>query len=126
MSSPMSVEVRTDFAMARGNHLVETAKFTLAILFGTAVVLAFASEQVLAGPLSYALTALIISVCIFGILGLDGSIQDIKAGISDMTPEEQETNIGKVATALPFGLYRILIIVIYVAIGLTQLIMIYS
>ena len=46
MSNPMSVEVRTDFAMARGNHFMESTKFTMAILFGTAVVLAFASPSV--------------------------------------------------------------------------------
>ena len=65
MSNPMSVEVRTDFAMARGNHFMESTKFTMAILFGTAVVLAFASPSVLDGPLCYVLTALIIGAFYF-------------------------------------------------------------
>ena len=95
MSNLMSVEVRTDFAMARGNHFMESTKFTMAILFGTAVVIAFASPSVLDGPLCYVLTSLIIRAFLFGALGGDGWMQDFKATMLDMTPEEQETNIGE-------------------------------
>ena len=126
MSNPMSVEVRTDFAMARGNHFMESTKFTMAILFGTAVVLAFASPSVLDGPLCYVLTALIIGAFLFGALGGDGCIKDFKSTMLDMTPEEQETNIGKNFKAQPFGFFSLLLFIVYVGIGLTQLIMLYS
>ena len=112
--------------MARGNHLNDTVKVTMAILFGTTALLAFTSDQVIDGPLAYVMTALIIGVCLFGILGIDGCIQDIKAVIDDASPEEQETNIGKTNKAVPFGFFRVLILIIYVAIGGTQLMMLYS
>ena len=104
----------------------DTVKVTMAILFGTTALLAFASDQVIDGPLVYVMTALIIGVCVFGILGVDGCIQDIKAVIDDAPPEEQETNIGKTNKAVPFVFFRVLILIIYVAIGGTQLIMLYS
>ena len=126
MYNSMSFAVRSHFMTSRGNHLVEVAKFTMYILFGTIVVMAFAPKEILNGSLCIAMTTLIIGVCIFGIVAIDGCFQDLKAAINDMTPEEQETNIGKTATAAPFGFYRILIILIYVAVGGTQLIMLYS
>ncbi len=126
MSNPFTIETRWNYGMARGNHLNDTVKVTMIILFGTTALLAFASDQVLDGPMVYVLTALIISVCVFGFLGIDGCIQDIKAVIDDAPPEEQETNIGKTNQAVPFGFFRVLILIIYVAIGGTQLIMLYS
>ena len=103
--------------MSRGNHLTDKVKVTMAILFGTTALLVFASDQVVDGPLVYVMTALIIGVCVFGILGVDGCIQDIKAVIDDAPPEEQETNIGKTNKAVPFVFFRVLILIIYVAIG---------
>ena len=126
MSNPFTIEARWNYGMARGNHLNDTAKVTMALLFGTTAIMAFASDQVLDGLLAYVMTALIIGVCIFGVLGIDGCIQDIKAVIDDAPPEEQETNIGKTNKAVPFGFFRVLILIIYVAIGGTQLIMLYS
>ena len=126
MSNPFTIEARWNYGMARGNHLNDTVKVTMAILFGTAALLAFASDQVLDGPLVYVMTALIIGVCLFGILGIDGCIQDIKAVIEDAPPEEQETSIGKTNKAVPFAFFRVLILIIYASIGGTQLIMLYS
>ena len=126
MSNPFTIEARWNYGMARGNHLNDTVKVTMAILLGTAALLAFASNQVLDGPMAYVMSALIIGVCVFGILGVDGCIQDIKAVIDDAPPEEQETNIGKTNKAVPFMFFRVLILIIYVAIGGTQLIMLYS
>ena len=126
MSNPFTIEARWNYGMARGNHLNDTVKITMSLLFGTAAILAFGSDQVLDGPLVYVMTALIIGVCLFGILGIDGCIQDIKAVIDDAPPEEQETNIGKTNKAVPFGFFRVLILIIYVAIGGTQLMMLYS
>ena len=126
MSNPFTIEARWNYGMARGNHLNDTVKVTMALLFGTAAILAFTSDQVLDGPLVYVMTALIIGVSLFGILGIDGCIQDIKAVIDDAPPEEQETNIGKINKSVPFSLFRILILIIYISIGGTQLIMLYS
>ena len=126
MSNPFTIEARWNYGMARGNHLNDTVKITMSLLFGTAVILAFASDQVLDGPMVFVMTALIIGVCLFGVLGIDGCIQDIKAVIDDASPEEQETNIGKTNKAVPFMFFRVLILIIYVAIGGTQLIMLYS
>ena len=126
MSNPFTIEARWNYGMARGNHLNDTVKITMSLLFGTAAILAFGSDQVLNGPLVYVMTALIIGVCLFGVLGIDGCIQDIKAVIDDASPEEQETNIGKTNKAVPFGFFRVLILITYVAIGGTQLIMLYS
>jgi hypothetical protein len=64
--------------------------------------------------------------CFFGILGVDGCIQDIKAVIDDAPPEEQETNKGKTNKAVPYVFFRVLILIIYAAIGGTQLMMLYS
>ena len=126
MSNPFTIEARWNYGMARGNHLNDTFKITMSLLFGTAAILAFGSDQVLNGPLVYVITALIIGVCLFGVLGIDGGIQDIKAVIDDAPPEEQETNIGKTNKAVPFGFFRVLILITYVAIGGTQLVMLYS
>ena len=126
MSNPFTIEARWNYGMARGNHLNDTVKITMSLLFGTAAILAFGSDQVLNGPLVYVMTALIIGVCLFGVLGIDGCIQDIKAVIDDAPPEEQETNIGRTNKAVPFGFFRVLILITYVAIGGTQLVMLYS
>ena len=72
------------------------------------------------------LTTLIIGALLFGALGGDGGNKDFKATMLDMTPEEQETNIGKNFKAQPFGFFRLLLFIVYVGIGLTQLIMLYS
>ena len=50
MSNPFTIEARWNYGMARGNHLNDTVKVSMAILFGTAALLAFASDQVLDGP----------------------------------------------------------------------------
>ena len=63
---------------------------------------------------------------IFGIVAIDGCFQDVKAAINDMTPEEKDTNIGKTAIAVPFRFYRIIIIIFYVAVGGTQLSILYN
>ena len=126
MSNPFTIDARWNYGMARGNHLNDTFKITMSLLFGTAAILAFGSDQVLNAPLVYVMTALIIGVCLFGVLGIDWCIQDIKAVIDDAPPEEQETNIGKTNKAVPFGFFRVLILITYVAIGGTQLVMLYS
>ena len=126
MSNPFTIEARWNYGMARGNHLNDTVKITMSLLFGTAAILAFGSDQVLNGRLVYVMPALIIGVCLFGVLGIDGCIQDIKAVIDDAPPEEQETNIGKTNKAVPFGFFRVLILIIYIAIGGTQRMMLYS
>ena len=51
------------------------------------------------------LTTLIIGAFLFGALGGDGCIQDLKATMLDMTPEEQETNIGKNFKATTFWVF---------------------
>ena len=126
MSNPFTIEARWNYGMARGNHLNDTVKVSMTILLGTAALLAFASNQVLDGPMVYVMTALIIGVSVFGVLGIDGCIQDIKAVVDDAPPEEQETNIGKTNKAVPFAFFRVLILIIYVSIGGTQLIVLYS
>ena len=95
-------------------------------MFGISVIFAFASKQVLDGPMVYVMTTLIIGVCLLGFFGVDSSIQDIKAIVDDAPPEEQETNVGKVNKAFPYMIFRVLILIVYVAIGGTQLIMLYS
>ena len=95
-------------------------------MFGTAVIFAFASKQVLDGPMVYVMTTLIIGVCLVGYFGVDACIQDVKAIVDDAPPEEQETNVGKVNKAFPYMLFRVLILLVYVAIGGSQLIMLYS
>ena len=45
----------------------------MAILFGTTVLLAFASDQILYDPLVYVMTALIIGVCLYGVFGVKGA-----------------------------------------------------
>ena len=39
MSNPFTIEARWNYGMARGNHLNDTVKVTMAILFGTAALL---------------------------------------------------------------------------------------
>ena len=126
MYNSMSFAVRSHFMTSRGNHLVEVAKFTISILFGTIVVMAFAPKEILNGLFCVALTSLIVGVCIFGIVAIDGCFQDVKAAINDMTPEEKDTNIGKTSIAVPFGFYRIIIIIFYVSVGGTQLSILYN
>ena len=60
MSSPFTIETRYNYGTARLSHATETIKFSLAILFGTAVIFAFSSKQVLDGPMVYVMTTLII------------------------------------------------------------------
>ena len=126
MSSPFTIETRYNYGTARLSHATETIKFSLAILFGISVIFAFASKQVLDGPMVYVMTTLIIGVCLVGFFGVDGCIQDVKAIVDDAPPEEQETNVGKVNKAFPYMIFRVLILIVYVAIGGTQLIMLYS
>ena len=73
MSNPFTIEARWNYGMARGNHLNDTVKVSMAILFGTTALLAFASDQVLDGPLVYVMTALIIGVCLYGVFGVKGA-----------------------------------------------------
>ena len=40
MSNPFTIEARWNYGMARGNHLNDTVKVTMALLFGTAAILA--------------------------------------------------------------------------------------
>ena len=75
MSNPFTIEARWNYGMARGNHLNDTVKITMSLLFGTAAILAFGSDQVLNGPLVYVMTALIIGVCLFGVLGRCGNFR---------------------------------------------------
>ena len=86
MSNPFTIEACWNYEMTRGNQLNDTVKVTMAFLFGTTALLVFASDQVIDSPLVYVMTALIIGVCVFGILGVDCCIQDIKAVIDDAPP----------------------------------------
>ena len=121
-----ALEIRWNYGINRMHDLGEIAKFTMAILFGTLTLMAFASEDVISGSLGYALTAVILSATVFGIVSLDAAIKDIQAVVADAPPEEVQSKIGQENENSPMNLFRLLSLLFYGAMCITQLMFIYG
>ena len=68
-----------------------------------------------------AMTAVIVGVFVFVMINSFDCMDDFKASIADMDEEEAETNIGKKFKAAPWGLFKVVITLIFGAIAITQL-----
>ena len=68
-----------------------------------------------------AMTAVIVGIFVFVMINSFDCMDDFKASIDDMDEEEAETNIGKKFKTAPWGLFKVVITLIFGAIAITQL-----
>ncbi len=92
--------------------------FTIAI-FGNLFTLYLISQG---GDLpQLALTAAIAGMFVFVMINSFDCMDDLKANIDDIDDEEASTNVGKKFKAAPWGLFKVVITLIFGAIAITQL-----
>ena len=68
-----------------------------------------------------AITAAIVGVFVFVIINSFDCMDDLKANIDDLDDDEAATNFGKKFKAAPWGMFKVVIRLIFGAIAITQL-----
>ena len=68
-----------------------------------------------------ALTAAIAGMFVFVMINSFDCMDDLKANVDDIDDEEASTNFGKKFKAAPWGLFKVVITLIFGAIAITQL-----
>ena len=68
-----------------------------------------------------AVTAAIVGVFVFVMINSFDCMDDLKANIDDLDDDEAKTNFGKKFKAAPWGMFKVVITLIFGAIAITQL-----
>ena len=68
-----------------------------------------------------AMTAAIVGIFVFVMINSFDCMDDFKANVDDMDEEEAATNLGQKFKAAPWGLFKVVITLIFGAIAITQL-----
>ena len=118
----MDIQTRTPIVVARADiffHIQRTAMF---VLLGTLAVHVFAQGA----AHIWVLSASIVGAALYGVLAGNAAMKDIQALREDMDEETRDSNYGKSVLAQPFPVFRGLLFIIYLAIAITQLMMVHS
>jgi hypothetical protein len=68
-----------------------------------------------------AITAAIVGIFVFVMINSFDCMDDLKANIDDLDDDEASTNFGKKFKAAPWGMFKVVITLIFGAIAITQL-----
>jgi hypothetical protein len=68
-----------------------------------------------------AITAAVVGMFIFVMINSFDCMDDLKANIDDTDDDEANTNLGKKFKAAPWGMFKVVITLIFGAIAVTQL-----
>jgi hypothetical protein len=101
------------------NYILRTAMF---VLLGTLALGIFAEGN----SHIWALSASIIGATLYGILGGNAAINDLSALREDMDDETKKTNYGISVLSAPLPVFRAVLILVYLAIVVTQLLMLHG
>lgn len=118
----MQAQARNDMMMTRVGQYYEIVRTANLLLLGTAALILFANT---AGA-ELAIAVLVVGAGLYGILAGDRALSDVTALRSDMDKEDRDTNWGKSLQAAPLPIFRGISGVIYAAIVVTQLMLLYG
>ncbi|MEO1919131.1 MAG: hypothetical protein ABGW81_05400 [Paracoccaceae bacterium] len=94
-----------------------TLRTSLLGLLGTMAIIAFADIS----DYKLAMAAIIITFTVLGVLRAKGPIGSLGPLSTDMSSELAESNYGKALADAPFGMFKIVTSVLFLATGLAQL-----
>ena len=118
----MEISERNKLVIARVKHFIYILRTAMFVLLGTLALGVFAdgNEHI------WALSVTIIGATLYGILAGNAAINDISALREDMDDETKKTNYGISILSAPLPVFRALTIIIYLAIVITQLLMLHG
>lgn len=94
-----------------------TLRTSLFGLLGTMAIITFADVS----GYKLALAAIIITFTVLGVLRTKGPIGSLEMLAKDMSPELADSDYGKVLADTPFGMFKIIMSVLFIVTGLAQL-----
>ena len=118
----MEITERNKLIIARAenfNYILRTAMF---VLLGTLALGVFADGN----AHIWALSATIIGATLYGILAGNAAINDLSALREDMDDETKKRNYGISVLSAPLPVFRAILIIVYLAIVITQLLMLHG
>jgi len=113
----MDVHTNTNLLKMYTGIAGNTLRTALFGLVGTMAIIAFADVS----QYRLALTALIISLAVFGVLRSRGPIEMLSLLAKDMPEETANTNFGKAFADTPFGMFKIIIAVSLIVTAVLQI-----
>ena len=118
----MELSERNKLVIARVENFNYILRTAMLILLGTLALSIFASGNAHIWPLSIT----IIGAALYGILAGNTAINDMDALRKDMDEETKNTNYGVSVLSAPLPVFRVILIVVYLAITVSQLMMLHG
>ena len=118
----MELSERNKLVIARVenfNYILRTAMF---VLLGTLALGIFAEGN----AHIWALSVTIIGATLYGILAGNTALNDMAALREDMDEETKNTNYGVSVLSAPLPVFRVILFIVYLAIAVTQLMMLHG
>tara|TARA_B100000579_G_scaffold230626_1_gene189011 strand:- start:31 stop:387 length:357 start_codon:yes stop_codon:yes gene_type:complete len=118
----MEISERNKLIIARVENFNYILRTAMLVLLGTLALCIFASGNTHIWPLSIT----IIGATLYGILAGNSAINDMVALRKDMDEETKNTNYGISVMSAPLPVFRVILIIVYIAIAISQLIMLHG
>ena len=118
----MELSERNKLIIARVENFNYILRTAMLVLLGTLTLCIFASGNAHIWPLSIT----IIGATLYGILAGNTAINDMDALRKDMDDETKNTNYGVSVMSAPLPVFRVILIVVYLAIAVSQLVMLHG
>ncbi len=118
----MELSERNKLIIARVENFNYILRTAMLVLLGTLALCIFASGNAHIWPLSIT----IIGATVYGILAGNTAINDMDALRKDMDDETKKTNYGVSVMSAPLPVFRVILIVVYLAIAVSQLVMLHG
>ena len=96
------------------------------VSLGLLAVIVFGEAHLEASCDRLAVAAMIVLIGILALVWNDGAIADLGAGIEDMDDEVAASAVGRNFAKAPFGMFRVLNLVVILGIAVTQLVALYN
>ena len=118
----MELAERNKLIIARADHFNYILRTAMFVLLGTLALGIFAEGS----SHIWALSASIIGATLYGILAGNAAMNDLSALREDMDDETKKTNYGISVLSAPLPVFRAVLILVYLAIVVTQLLMLHG
>ena len=118
----MELSERNKLVIARVENFNYILRTAMLVLLGTLALCIFADGNAHIWPLSVT----IIGAALYGILAGNTAINDMDALRNDMDEATKNTNYGVSVMSAPLPVFRVILIVVYLAIAVSQLVMLHG
>ena len=118
----MDISERNKLVIARIENFNYILRTAMMILLSTLALCIFANGDIHLWPLSIT----IIGTALYGILAGNTGINDVDSLRKDMDEDTKNTNYGVSVKSAPLPVFRVILIVVYLAIVVSQLMMLHG